>query len=109
MKPFVRTLSAPAEFSLVILTAFFFAIAGSLEVVVRYFLHVPQRRFLFPQQILLCALAYQLLVLALVCWLARVRGWSLACLGLKPSWQLTGLGLLLFAVTALVLNFLALP
>jgi membrane protease YdiL (CAAX protease family) len=109
MKSLVRNLSAPAEFTLVILICFVFAIAGSIEVVIRHFLQLPPRHFLHPQQILLWALSYQLLALALVSRLGRLRGWSFSSFGLRPSWKMTGLGLLLFAALAMVLKILALP
>ena len=107
MKSFVRNLSSPAEFCLIILICFVFAIAGSIEVVVRHFRHITQRQFMFPDRILPLVMGYELLALAAVFWIGRVRGWSFFSFGFRISWATTGVGILLFGGGALFLKFVA--
>jgi membrane protease YdiL (CAAX protease family) len=45
----------------------------------------------------------ELLGLAVTFWIARTRGWSLGAWGFRPSWKLTGAGVLLCLATVLVL------
>lgn len=109
MRLSIRQLSAPAEVLLVLLLCFVFALAGSVEAVARHFVHLPPRRFQFPNPVLLLALTYELLALAGVIWIGARRGWSLRDFGLKVSWKLTALGILVFTSISLPLKFLASP
>lgn len=45
----------------------------------------------------------ELFGLAVMFWLARVRGWPLETWGFRPSWKLTGAGVLLFVGMALLI------
>jgi membrane protease YdiL (CAAX protease family) len=51
--------------------------------------------------------SFELFGLAVMFWIARVRGWPLGTWGFQPSWILTGAGVLLFLVMALVMMGLA--
>jgi membrane protease YdiL (CAAX protease family) len=51
--------------------------------------------------------SFELFGLAVMFWIARVRGWPLGAWGFRPSWKLTGVGVLLFLVMALVMMGLA--
>jgi membrane protease YdiL (CAAX protease family) len=47
--------------------------------------------------------SFELFGLAVMFWIARVRGWPLGAWGFRPSWKLTGAGVLLFLVMTLVM------
>lgn len=102
MKSFIRNLSAPAEFCLVVLVCFWWGIAGSAKQFVGHLKHTAQ-----PEQITNGLVAgiviMQLLVMAFAFWIGRIRGWSLASFGSQLSWKGTGAGVLLFVLTALVI------
>jgi membrane protease YdiL (CAAX protease family) len=50
---------------------------------------------------------YEILILAIMFWIGRIRGWSFATFGLRVSWKLTGAGFLLFALTFVALVIVA--
>ena len=45
----------------------------------------------------------ELILLSIVLWIGRIRGWSLATFGFKISWKSTAGGLLLFVIAEVVL------
>jgi membrane protease YdiL (CAAX protease family) len=47
---------------------------------------------------------FELFGLAVTFWIARTRGWPLGAWGFRPSWKLTGAGVLLCLITVLVLS-----
>jgi membrane protease YdiL (CAAX protease family) len=49
---------------------------------------------------------YELVTLAAVLWIGRIRGWSLKSFGLRPAWKWTALGILLFFATGLTARFI---
>ena len=104
MKSFIRNLSAPAEFCLVLLVCFWWGIAGSAKQFVSHLKDTAQ-----PEQItnglVFCVVIMQLLAMAFAFWVGRIRGWSLATLGSRLSWKGTGAGVLLFIVTTLAILF----
>jgi membrane protease YdiL (CAAX protease family) len=104
VKSFIRNLSAPAEFFLVVLVCFWWGIIGSARQFVAHLTQVP-----IPEQInngrVLSVVIMQLLVMAFAFWVGRIRGWSFATLGSRISWKGTGAGVLLFVVTALAILF----
>jgi len=51
---------------------------------------------------LLFVVVHELLVLAILLWIGRIRKWSPATFGLRVSWELTGTGILLAFCVALV-------
>ena len=100
MKSFIRNLSAPAEFCIVVLVCFWWGIIGSAKQFVGHLMHVAQ-----PEQVsngvVLVVVTMQLLVMAFAFWIGHIRGWSLASFGSRVSWKGTGAGVLLFVVTTL--------
>jgi membrane protease YdiL (CAAX protease family) len=44
----------------------------------------------------------ELVTLGITLWIGRLRGWSLATFGFRPSWRWTGLGILLFLAFHLI-------
>jgi membrane protease YdiL (CAAX protease family) len=101
---FIRNLSAPAEFFLVVLVCFWWGIIGSTKQFVSHLTRAAQ-----PEQItnslVLWVVIMQLLVMAFAFWVGRIRGWSLATLGARLSWKGTGAGVLLFIATTLAILF----
>ncbi len=93
MKSFIRNLSTPAEFCLILLFCFgrsiayqIAALAGHRPVV------LSDRQFLF-------SIALEIFYVAVVLWVGRIRGWSLRTFGFEVSWKWTGVGLLLYFAT----------
>jgi len=103
MKPFIRNLSAPAEFCIVILLCFGVPLLfGSVLVVVRHLMHVAQPQAHFNNGTVLRMLIWQLVTFVVVLWLGHIRGWSLATLGMRVSWKSTGMGVLLYVAATVV-------
>lgn len=50
----------------------------------------------------------ELITLGIVLWIGRIRGWSLATFGLRPSWRWTGAGVLLFFAFLLIQSVIGL-
>jgi membrane protease YdiL (CAAX protease family) len=104
VKSFIRNLSAPAEFFLVVLVCFWWGIIGSAKQFVAHLTHAAK-----PEQItnglVLWVVIMQLLVMAFAFWVGRIRGWSLATFGSRLSWKGTGAGVLLFIGTTLAILF----
>jgi membrane protease YdiL (CAAX protease family) len=104
MKSFIRNLSAPAEFCLIVLICFWWGIVGSAKQLVAHLVGAPQPEQI-TNQIVLGVVIMQLLVLAFAFWIGRIRGWSLATFGSRISWKGTGAGVLLFVITVLAILF----
>jgi membrane protease YdiL (CAAX protease family) len=94
MKSFLRNLSAPAEFFLVVLICFWWGILGSIVAVVSRLWGV-RRAGDFTDRGALTLVILELSGLAITFWIARLRGWSFRSFGLRPSWKSTGTGILL--------------
>jgi membrane protease YdiL (CAAX protease family) len=110
MKSFIRNLSAPAEFCIVILLCFGVPLSSSVLVIVRHLMHVAQAQAHFNNGTVLRILTWQLVPFAVVLCLGRIRGWSLATLGFRVSWKSTGAGVLLYVaatVTAVLVHLYA--
>jgi membrane protease YdiL (CAAX protease family) len=99
MKSFIRNLSAPAEFVLVVLVCFWWGILGSIAAVVGRFGGV-HRAGEFTDRGALTLVILELSGLAITFWIARVRGWSFRSFGLQPAWRSTGTGILLLIAAA---------
>lgn len=63
----------------------------------------------FSDQTLITNTIFQLLLLATVLWIGRIRGWSPATFGAKISWKGTGGGVLLFVVTIITEAVIMIP
>ena len=94
MKSFIRNLSAPAEFFLVVLVCFWWGIAGSIRAVIRRSWGVSSAGG-FIDSGALTLVILELSSLAVTFWIARIRGWSLRSFDLHPAWRSTGTGILL--------------
>jgi membrane protease YdiL (CAAX protease family) len=99
MKSFIRNLSAPAEFFLVVLVCFWWGIAGSIRAVVRPLWGVSSAGA-FTDSGALTLVILELSSLAVAVWIARIRGWSFRSFGLQPAWRSTGTGILLLIAIA---------
>ena len=49
---------------------------------------------------------FELLLLAIILWIGRIRGWSLKSFGLRLTWKGTAIGILLFFVTGFTARFI---
>ena len=98
MKSFIRNLSVPAEFLLVVFVCFGWGILGSMRQFVGHLTHTAQPEHL-TNAVALRIFVMQLLVLAFVFWIGRIRGWPLASLGTRISWKDTAAGVLLYIIT----------
>ena len=107
MKSLIRNLSTPAEFCLVILLSFGLWIYGSIRVLAAHMMHSPPPQPTFSNGELFLGIVSELVILVIVFWIGRVRGWSFATFGLKVSWKLTGAGFLLLVVTFVALVIVA--
>ena len=94
MKSFIRNLSAPAEFYLVVLVCFWWGIAGSIRAVVSR-LGAVHSAGAFTDRGALTLVILELSSLAVTFWIARIRGWSFRSFGLQPGWRSTAAGILL--------------
>lgn len=99
MKPFIRSLSAPTEFCVVLLIGF------GLGLVYQIWAIVFRHPVFLDDRHLLPSLGFSLLTLAVILWIGRIRGWSIATFGWRVSWKGTATGILLF-ITATVLEIL---
>ena len=104
MKSFVRNLSAPAEFCLIILVCFGLSIFTGIREAVSHLMH-DARPFALSDGKVLWLIGYELLAFMVVFLIARIRGWSFASFGLRISRKWTGAGLLLFLAVVLVAIF----
>ena len=95
MQSFIRNLSAPAEFCLVILICFGLSISYSLQVIASHLMHMAPPQPHISNVLAIQSLIQKLLALAVVLGIGHIRGWSFATLGFQISWKWTGLGILL--------------
>ena len=94
MKSFIRNLSAPAEFFLVVLVCFWWGIPGSIVAVLSRLWGVSSTVELTDSGALTLVII-ELSGLAVTFWIGRIRGWSWPSFGLQPAWRSTGAGILL--------------
>jgi membrane protease YdiL (CAAX protease family) len=94
MKSFIRNLSPPAEFVLVVLVCFWWGIGGSIVAMLSRFRGVRSSAP-FTDRGALTLVILELSSLAVTFWIARIRGWSFRSFGLRPTWRSTAAGVLL--------------
>ncbi|WP_049975815.1 CPBP family intramembrane glutamic endopeptidase [Chthoniobacter flavus] len=94
MKSFIRNLSAPVEFFLVIFVCFWWGIIGSIVAVASHSWRVSSA-VEFTDSGALTLVIIELSGLAVTFWSGRIRGWSFQSFGLQPTWRSTGAGFLL--------------
>jgi membrane protease YdiL (CAAX protease family) len=104
MKSFIRNLSGPGEFCLILLICFGLSIFTGIRGFVSHLTNVAKPVLLTDFKLLLLV-GYQLVAVAIVVWIARVRGWSIATFGWRISWKWTGAGILLLIVTLVAVTF----
>jgi membrane protease YdiL (CAAX protease family) len=97
LKSFIRELSAPAEFCLILLVGF-----GPLMVFMLPNLLRPKSAVLSNAGTLGFPLI-ELMLLIPILWIGKLRGWSLSTFGTKISWKATGAGIVLFLVAESVM------
>lgn len=99
MKSFIRNLSAPAEFFLVVLACFWWGILGSIRALVSGLWGVNSAAVNataeYTDRGVLTLVILEFSSLAVTFWIARIRGWSLRSFDLHPSWRLTAAGIVL--------------
>ena len=104
MKSIIRSFSVPTEFCLVIFIGFGITIVGTLAWMISHWgatAPLPAAMRLNNDGIIE-GVVLRAVTLSLVLWIGRIRGWSLATFGLRPSWKWTGVGVLLFLANGLV-------
>jgi membrane protease YdiL (CAAX protease family) len=89
---FIWALSDRAEFWLVVILAFGYFIVGSVQAFVQH------RQGVRTDAWAAWLVLFEIAILAIIAWIAHVRGWSLLSLGVRVTWPLTGAGLLLYVV-----------
>jgi membrane protease YdiL (CAAX protease family) len=90
MTKFIRSLSASAEFCLVLLIGFGVSIVYEAWSIAHRYVVVMHDRTI------LASLVVELLELGIILWIGRIRGWSISTFGWRISWQWTAAGILLF-------------
>ena len=103
MKAFIRNLSSPAEFCLVIVICFGLSIFTSVREAVSHLMH-GTKPFQLSNGMALWLVSYELAAFAAVFWIGRIRGWSFASFGLRVSWKWTGAGVLLLIAVLFALT-----
>jgi len=106
VKSIIRNLSAPTEFCLVIFIGFGLTIAGTFSWLIDHLWAVPLGSsdgltHLNNAGVVECVI-FRLLPFGAVLWIGRIRGWSLAGFGLRPTWKWTVVGALLFFAFLLI-------
>jgi membrane protease YdiL (CAAX protease family) len=95
MRSFIRSLSAPAEFCLVMFICFGRAVVGDIRGIAN------QHLWVFSNTAFLRTAVWQLVSLAAIFWIGKIRGWSIASFGWRFSWKGAGAGILLFVLGVL--------
>jgi membrane protease YdiL (CAAX protease family) len=103
MRTIIRDLSKPAEFCLVLFVCYWWALIANIVSVVNG-LRGTARTAEATDIGMLGLFTVELLGLAAMFWILRVRGWSLATWGFQPSWRSTGAGVLLCLATVAVID-----
>ena len=111
VKSLIRNLSVPAEFFLVLSLWIGITVISRTAMIVGKLRQAPTWTTA-PQTIqirnsdLLGHAVFELLTLAAVLWIGRIRGWSLKSFGLRPTWKWTAIGILLFFATGFTARFI---
>jgi membrane protease YdiL (CAAX protease family) len=106
VKSLIRSLPAQVEFCLVMGIAFGLAIVANAMVIFRHVSTHPvasaRKDMPITNDGIVNAVVVQLVVLSIIFWIGRIRGWSFKSFGLQASWRLTASGVLLFFAFGLV-------
>jgi len=103
IRHFVASFSERTEFWLVLLVAFGWPIWNSVRSSLNHLFSPGPLFHVITDRSRLWTCAIQLAILGFVLWIGKLRGWSIRQLGLHPSWRLTGMGVLLFCATFIIL------
>jgi uncharacterized protein len=112
----IRNLSTPTEFCLILFLCFGLTIAASCIWAINHLSHRPQAPAAvgthsgarnkdvinLENSNVIFSVVCDLIILGIVSWIGKIRGWSLAAFGIRMSRKGTGLGVLLFLAFQLV-------
>jgi membrane protease YdiL (CAAX protease family) len=96
IKTFTRQFSAATEFCLVSFLAIGMVLVSRIVVLAERLWHLPQPAYHLTNNDAVGIAVIESARLAIILWIGRIRGWSLATFGLKPGWKWTGMGIILF-------------
>jgi membrane protease YdiL (CAAX protease family) len=102
-----RRFSDAAEFILVTLVCYWWAIAASVVAITGHLMQVSVPVKVNDGQ-MLTLVGIELVGLAVASWIGRVRGWSVWSFGLRPTWRGTGAGVVLATTTGIAVTLLGL-
>jgi membrane protease YdiL (CAAX protease family) len=110
VKALIRNLSASAEFFLVLSLWIGITVVSRAVMIIGQMRHAPTwttpTTMHVPSSGVFWQAVYELLTLAAVLWIGRIRGWSLKSFGLRPTWKWTAIGIFLFFATGLTARFI---
>lgn len=92
MRSFVRNLSAPVEFFIVVSLWFDPLLLNGCFLLPKF---LQSGFWEFSNTCLIRGAIFQIMALAALAWIGNIRGWSLNTFGIKISWKGTGGGILL--------------
>lgn len=98
MGSIIRNFSLFTEFCLVVFIAFGLAIAGNCGWMISHWEHqiTSSDVVQLKNDGMVVSVVYDVVILGIVLWIGRIRGWSLKTFGTRVTWKLTGPGVLLF-------------
>jgi membrane protease YdiL (CAAX protease family) len=107
VKALIRKLPPAAEFFLVVFLFVGVTIISRARMLIKGFGHPPNPTpFHISNSGVVWQAVCELLLLGVILWIGRIRGWSLKTFGLRPSWKWTAAGVLLFFATGLTARFI---
>jgi membrane protease YdiL (CAAX protease family) len=107
VKALIRKLPPAAEFFLVVFLFVGVTIISRTRMLINGFGHQPNPAPIHvPNSGVIWQAVFELLLLGVILWIGRIRGWSLKTFGLRPSWKWTVVGVLLFFAVGLTARFI---
>ena len=108
MKALIRKLPPVAEFCLVIFLFVGVTIVYRTRMLFKGFGQPPNPAPIhIPNSGVLWQALFELLLLGVVLWIGRIRGWSLKTFGLRPGWKWSAVGVVLFFAVGLTARLIA--
>jgi membrane protease YdiL (CAAX protease family) len=95
-KAFIRNFSATTEFCLVLFIWIGLIVVSRIVAIAERLWQLPPPTMHLSDGDAVGLAVYESLRLGLILWIGRIRGWSLATFGLRPTWKWTGAGIVLF-------------
>ena len=102
MRSFVRNLSAPAEFCLVVLIAFGLPILANIFVIIRMLMNVAPRPVRFGDHTMIVLLIAEAVTFMVIFGIGHIRGWASETFRFQVTWRWTVMGFLLYVAAMLV-------